>query len=343
MMQALQKTTAAFGLELREVPVPHAPANGEVIVEVAAAGICGSDVHIYDWSGGYDFLKSAFPVTIGHEFSGRVLEVGHGVDMLRMGQPVVVIPSVECGVCEACRAGRMDACRDRRGIGMLRDGGFARTVRVPAANCLTLPEGIDLGVAALGEPLSIAMSAVKTAEVAAGDRVLVMGPGTIGQGIALLSSVRGANVVVVGYDDEDRLKTVRALGIEQTFDLRMHDLAEVKALTDINEFDIVIEATGVPATVQTGLDCLRPSGVFVICGIHGNPVSFDAAKLVRNRHQIRGTYRATRATWSEVRDFVVGHEARLAPMVTHRLPLANAIEGFEMARRKIGSKILLMP
>lgn len=343
MMQALQKTTPAFGLELRDVPAPGAPAEGEVIVEVAAAGICGSDVHIYDWSGGYDFLKPAFPVTIGHEFAGRVVEVGGNAGTLAVGQPVVVIPSVECGVCEACRAGRVDACRDRRGIGMLRDGGFARTARVPAANCLTLPEHMDLGIAALGEPLSIAMSAVKTAEVSAGDRVLVMGPGTIGQGIALVASVRGANVVVVGYDDADRLATVRALGIEQSFDLRAHALAEVKALTGIDEFDTVIEATGVPSTVQAGLDCLRPSGIFVICGIHVKPVSFDAAKLVRNRHQIRGTYRATRATWAEVRDFVVAQQERLAPMITHRLPLADAIAGFEMARQKIGSKILLLP
>jgi threonine 3-dehydrogenase len=342
-MLALQKTTAAFGLELRDVSAPDAPADGDVIVEVAAAGICGSDVHIYDWSGGYDFLTSAFPVTIGHEFAGRVLETGRHVDTLKAGQPVVVIPSVECGVCERCRSGEVDACRDRRGIGMLRDGGFARHVRVPAANCLTLPEGIDLGIAALAEPLAIAMSAIKTAEVGPGDRVLVMGPGTIGQGIALLASVRGADVVVVGYDDADRLATVRALGISQTFDLREQTLDDVKSGTGIDEFDIVIEATGVPSTVQMGLDCLRPSGVFVICGIHGKPVSFDAAKLVRNRHQIRGTYRATRATWAEVRDFVVEHQARIEPMITHRLPLADALTGFEMARQKVGSKILLMP
>lgn len=269
--------------------------------------------------------------------------MGEGVSSLAPGQPVVVIPSVECGVCEACRGGRLDACRDRRGIGMLRDGGFASAVRVPALNCLALPDDLDLGIAALAEPLSIALSALKTAEVAAGDRVLVMGPGSIGQGIALLASLRGASVTVVGYDDAERLATVRALGVERAFDLRVHTLDAVKTLAGVSEFDIVIEATGVPATVQAGLDCLRASGIFVICGIHGKPVSFDAAKLVRNRHQIRGTYRASRATWSEVRDLVVAHAARLAPMITHRLPLANAIEGFEMARTKIGSKILLVP
>ncbi|MFM0736307.1 alcohol dehydrogenase catalytic domain-containing protein [Paraburkholderia xenovorans] len=342
-MQALQKTAAAFGLEFREVPQPAAPAAHEVIVDVVAAGICGSDVHIYDWSGGYDFLKQAFPVTIGHEFAGRIAQVGVDVAGLQAGQPVVVIPSVECGVCEFCSAGRLDECRDRRGIGMLRDGGFARFVRVPALNCLALPDDIDLGIAALCEPLSIGLSGVKAAEVKRGDKVLVMGPGTIGQGIALLARERGAEVVVVGYDDPGRLDGVRALGIDRTLDLKQQPLSDTKQLIGADEFDIVIEATGVPSTVQAGLDLLRPSGVLVICGIHGAPVSFDAAKLVRNRHQIRGTYRASRATWAQVRDFVVEHHAALVPMVTHRLPLADALEGFEMARNKIGSKILLMP
>ncbi|SMG49762.1 zinc-dependent alcohol dehydrogenase [Paraburkholderia susongensis] len=342
-MQALRKTTPEFGLKLCEVAQPASPAAGEVIVDVAAAGICGSDVHIYDWSGGYDFLKKAFPVTIGHEFAGKIAELGADVGALRVGQPVVVIPSVECGACAACVAGRLDECRDRRGIGMLRDGGFARYVSVPAMNCLPLPDTMDLGIAALCEPLSIAMSAIKAAAVAAGDTVLVMGPGTIGQGIGLLAKARGAKVVVAGYDDEDRLRNVNALGIDATLDLKTRPLSDALTLAGVAEFDIVIEATGVPSTVQAGLDLLRPSGVLVICGIHGAPVSFDAAKLVRNRHQIRGTYRASRATWGEVRDFVVAHQAELAPMVTHRLPLTSAIEGFEMARNKIGSKILLMP
>ncbi|EON14066.1 MULTISPECIES: NAD(P)-dependent sugar dehydrogenase [Pandoraea] len=342
-MKALQKTTAAFGLEWRDVPEPGQPGAHDVIVEVTAAGICGSDVHIYDWSGGYDFLRAAFPVTLGHEFAGRVATLGAEVSTLQRGDAVVVIPSVECGVCEYCVSGRVDECRERRGIGMMRDGAFASRVRVPARNCLTLPPGMDAGVASLAEPLSIGMSAVKTAEVHAGDRVLVMGPGTIGQAIAVLAKARGARVALVGHDDAERLATARALGIEATLDLDGAPEGAMRTLLGENEYDIVIEATGVGAAVQAGLDVLRPSGVFVVCGIHGKPISFDGAKLVRLRHQIRGTYRATRATWQEVRDFLVENHAALGPMVTHRLPLAQAIEGFEMARNKIGSKIVLVP
>lgn len=342
-MQALQKTTAAFGLEWRDVPEPTAPAAGEVIIDVTAAGICGSDVHIYDWSGGYDFLRSAFPVTLGHEFSGRVAQLGAGVDSVKLGDQVFVIPSVECGKCAFCLAGNLDECRDRRGIGMMRDGGFAKHVRVPAFNCLVLPDEIDAGVASLAEPLSIGMSAIKTAEVAAGDRVLVMGPGTIGQAIAVLAKSRGAHVAVVGHGDTERLATVRALGIDATLDLAGAPADAMRSLLGGTEYDIVIEATGAGPAVQAGLDVLRPSGVFVVCGIHGKPISFDGAKLVRQRHQIRGTYRAMRATWQEVRDFLIASHTSLAPMVTHRLPLDQAIEGFEMALNKVGSKIVLMP
>lgn len=153
-MRALQKTAPAFGLEWRDIPTPNHAQPDEVIVAVTAAGVCGSDVHIYEWSGGYDFLTQAMPVTIGHEFAGMVAAIGSGVTGLRVGQAIVVIPSVECGVCEHCTEGRLDDCRDRRGIGMQRDGGFAQFAQVPAQNCLTLPDGFDPGIAALCEPLS---------------------------------------------------------------------------------------------------------------------------------------------------------------------------------------------
>ena len=291
-MLALQKTKPEFGLDLIQVEAPGAPSHDEVIVEVAAAGICGSDIHIYDWSDGYDFLKSAFPVTIGHEFAGKIDRTGVDVRTLHIGESVVVIPSVECGVCRYCVANRLDECRDRRGIGMMRHGGFARYVRVPAINCLPIPHDMDLGIAALCEPLSIGLSAIDAGEVKAGDKILVMGPGTIGQGIALLAKQRGADVVVAGYDDAARLSVLSELGLEKVIDLKDGPLSRALILAECSEFDVVIEASGAASTVQAGLDVLRPSGIIVVCGIHAKPIEFDGAKLVRNRHQIRGTYRA---------------------------------------------------
>src|SRR5512147_2055396 len=142
-MQALQKTAPTFGLELRDVPEPPTPAPGEVIVAVAAAGICGTDLHIYEWTAGYEAMEPAMPVTLGHEFSGTIAAVGADVRAVEEGAVVAVRPSVVCGRCPACLAGDADLCTQRKGIGVTRDGGLARYVRVPAENCVIAPQGLD--------------------------------------------------------------------------------------------------------------------------------------------------------------------------------------------------------
>lgn len=342
-MKALQKTEPAFGLQWREVPAPEIDLDDDVIVRVEAAGICGSDLHIYEWTGGYDFLTPAMPVTIGHEFAGVVMAKGRSVEGLALGQRVVVIPSVECNVCAHCLAGRIDDCQTRRGIGMLRDGAFADRVKVPARNCLPLPHGFDASIAALCEPLSIALSAVETGEVRAGDNVLVLGPGSIGQAIALFAQDKGAHVVVAGFDDAARLASVRALGIERTADLKHQSPRDAIALLGTEAVDIVFEAAGVQSAFDSGLEVLRASGVMVLCGIHAQNVAFDGASFVRMRHQIRGTYRASRRMWGDVVAFVVRNEARLKAMISHRLPLRAALDAFELARAKVGGKIVLVP
>lgn len=167
-MKALRKLAPAPGLLLCDIPRPPPPGPGEVLVRVEAAGICGSDLHIEDWSGGYEFITAAMPVTLGHELAGRVVDSGE--PGLPAGTPVVVIPSVTCGRCAACLGDDRDRCLDRRGIGMTREGGFAPFVLAPARNCLPLPPGFDPAIAALTEPLVIGARAVAVGGVAPGDR-----------------------------------------------------------------------------------------------------------------------------------------------------------------------------
>src|SRR5688500_6326894 len=133
-MLALQKIEPAFGLALHDVPMPE-PGLGEVMVEVKATGVCGTDLHIYEWTTGYEVMASRMPVTIGHELAGTVAAIGPGVTGLVEGMSVAARPSVVCGRCPACLAGNSDACGNRVGIGIARDGGFARFVAVPAENC----------------------------------------------------------------------------------------------------------------------------------------------------------------------------------------------------------------
>jgi threonine 3-dehydrogenase len=344
-MKALQKTHPAFGLELRDVAQPELPGAGEVIVEVQATGLCGTDLHIYEWTSGYEAMTKAMPVTLGHEFSGTIAAVGPGVQGMPIGALVAVRPSVVCGRCPACLAGNADACANRKGIGVTRDGGLAKLVSVPGENCIVVPAGLDADVVALTEPMTVSAEAVNTGEVRKGDRVLVLGPGNIGQGAALFAREAGAaQVVVVGKDDALRLDVLRHMGFSDTVDLGERTLADALAsyLTH-GKFDVVVEATGVPAVVQQGLDVLRKRGILVACGIHPRPVSVNLTRLVRDQQQIRGSYRAPLTTWSRVIAFLSQHAELVRHMITHKVPLERALDGFELARNKAASKVLIVP
>jgi threonine 3-dehydrogenase len=342
-MLALRKVAPVFGLEYREVARPSDPAEGEVIVAVGATGVCGTDVHIYEWTAGYEIMKAAMPVTLGHEFAGTVAAVGRGIVGLKEGMQVAVRPSVVCGQCARCRAGDSDNCTQRLGLGVTRDGALASHVRVPAENCIAVPDEMPIDIAALSEPMTVCAEAVDNAGITPGDRVLVLGPGNIGQGAALLARAAGADVTVVGRGDEARLASLRRMGFDKLVDIgeRTFDEALAPALKD-GRFDAVIEATGVPPVVQQGLDVLKKRGIMVIVGIHPKPVPVNLTHLVRQHQQIRGSYRAPIGTWRRVVDFLNAHASIAAEMISHRLPLERAVEGIELSRSRGASKVMVV-
>jgi len=341
---ALRKTSPGFGLSLDEVPDAHPPGPGEVVVEIEAAGVCGSDVHAYEWTEGYGFMAPHLPVVMGHELAGRIARTGTGSGF-EAGACVCVVPFTACGACPECRAGEPRDCSRRETIGITRDGGFARRVRVPARNCIQLPDNVDTEVGALAEPLGVALEAVLTAGVGVGDTVLVLGPGTIGQGIALMGRLAGAaRVLVAGRADEPRFAVLRALGFDALLDVSEAPLVEqVMALTGGRRVDAVIEATGVPASVNDGLSVLKRGGVLVAAGIHAAPLTLPITEFVRMRHQLRATLGAARSTWTRVLAHLERDPEAFRPMITHRLPLSRGLEGFELARQRAASKVLLKP
>lgn len=341
-MLALRKLAPKSGLDFADVPEPE-PAADEVLVAVRAAGICGSDLHIDDWTSSYRFMAPTLPVTLGHEFCGEVVALGRNVRELMIGDMVVVMPSVTCGICDKCKAGLFEQCGRRRGIGISRDGAFAGHVAVPERNCLAVPPDLDPAVAALTEPLTVALNAVARGGVRQGARVLVMGPGTIGQGIALMARSAGAkDIVVVGKDDGPRLDIVRRLGFKSAIDLT-HDGPATLVEAAGPGFDVVFEATGSPSVVQLALDRLRPGGKLVIAGIHDTPPTFDATRLVRNQLGIVGAYRAPLGVWPKVIDVLVSAPNRFGAMISHRMRLAQGLDGFAIAHRREASKIVLIP
>jgi threonine 3-dehydrogenase len=334
-MLAIRKAAPEPGLVCREVEAPVLGRDDEVLVRVEAVGICGTDLHIADWTPGYEAMASAMPVTLGHEFAGRV-ERGPSEWIWRR---VVVRPSVTCGRCEGCRQRGEDGCTARTGIGIRRNGGFASLVSVPARNCVAVPDGLDPELAALTEPLTVAAQAVARAGTVEGKRVLVLGPGPIGLGVALFAERAGAAALTIaGRDDAARLACARALGFADTRDA----LADDEPLAPAG-FDVIFEATGVPEVASAAQRLLAPGGVLVICGIHARPASFDLTAMVRLEQSVVGSYRAPVARWSEVVAAIAAAPERFRKLISHRLPLSEALDGFALMRSRAAIKVMLQP
>jgi threonine dehydrogenase-like Zn-dependent dehydrogenase len=343
-MLSLRKTRPAFGLDLDEIPDPPGPGPGEVTLRVEHAGICGSDVHAYEWTDGYGFMVPHLPVVMGHEFAGHVVAAGRGAGIAE-GARVTVMPGITCGVCANCQRGDTRNCLHRSAIGLTRPGAFAPFVTVPAANCLALPPGVDTELGALAEPLCVGCEAVLTGDIGLGDTVLVMGPGTIGQAAALMAQAAGAGrVLVAGRSDAPRFAVLRALGLPDVLDVADGPLPDLLlAATGGRKVDVVIEATGYPPSILDGLAVLRTGGVLVVAGIHPGPVALPLTDFVRARQQLRATHGAGRTTWDRVLTLLGRDPERFRPMISHRLSLDDALNGFELARQRAASKVMLAP
>ena len=340
-MLTIRKLGPGAGAAVEDCAQAAPPAAAQITIAVRAAGICGSDVHAWAWDAGYDFMTPHLPLTLGHEFAGHVVALGEGVDHLALGDAVVCWPTITCGTCASCRAGSPGDCAQRRVIGLHRDGGFASHVTLPAANALPLPAGLPMDVAALAEPLAVAVHAVDLAEPGFGTKIMVMGPGMIGLCAALVAQDRGADVLLAGHGDQPRLDLARRMGIRRTLDLATDGAAAT--LDGFAPLDAVIEATGNPATIDQGLSLLRQGGIMVVAGIHGGPVTFDINRLVRGKKQLRGSHDTTPRAFREAIGRLAADPDRFAPLITHRLPLSRAEEGFALARQRSALKVLLIP
>jgi threonine 3-dehydrogenase len=312
------------------------------VIDIEATGICGTDVHIDHWTAGYESMTRAMPVTIGHETCGRVTACGPGVDETLVGQRVTIRPSVLCHSCAACVRGDFDNCTGRRGVGIGRNGAFAPKLLVPAENCVSVPEGMDAEIAALTEPMTVCKEAVDTAGDVLGTRVLVLGPWTSGQGLALFAEAAGAaQVVVAGRDDGPRLDRVRALGFSQTVDTVEQGMrTALQPWLQDGGFDVIFEATGAPSVVPEALGVLNKRGRLVVVGIHPAPAQVDLTALVRNHQQILGSYRAPVDTWPQVLAFLAAHTERVRGLISHRRPLSDAVAAVSLAGATQASKVM---
>ncbi len=344
-MLALRKTKPFPGIELLDIPEPPPPGRGEVLIEIAATGLCGTDLHIDEWAPMYQsFMGKALPVTIGHETAGHIVKVGAEIATLKEGDAVAVNPAVACGTCASCMAGITDDCRNRQAIGLIRDGGCARYMLAPADYCYRLPSSMPAELGALVEPLTTSAHALATADMTAGKRVIVFGPGPIGQGAAILARQMGAaDVVIVGMHDESRLATLGQIGFTHLIDLA--EAGASQRLTEIaaDGFDIAIEAAGAPAVVDQALSVLKPWGILAVAGMPEGDASFNILRVVRNRLQIRGVSRTPKSAWTIVLDAMGKEPEAFAPIISHRIALQDATHALELCHSRQASKVLVIP
>lgn len=267
MAKAIVKmATGVGGVELREFTTA-APGPGEAKIEVAVAGICGTDLHILDGE-----WPTKPPVVMGHEVSGTVVECGEGVAEMWFGARVVPEVLIADGTCEHCLRGQRTLCVNRRAIGRLADGGFTRFMNIPVANLHRIPDRLGLIEAALAEPLACVLGAMAfPPEISPSDRVLVTGPGTIGLLAAQVARLAGAKVTVVGTPhDTSRLATAQELGFTVMGAEAIVDASEVE-----DRFDVVIECAGVATAANLMLRACARGGKYIQLGIFGGAVPIE--------------------------------------------------------------------
>jgi L-iditol 2-dehydrogenase len=306
------------------------PGPGEALLDVHGAGVCGTDLHIEAAE-----YASAPPVTMGHEVSGVVREVGDGVDAGLIGARVVSETYFStCGVCEWCRGGRRNLCPERRSIGSFVDGGFAPRLVVPAGNLHLIPDWLDEHAAVLLEPLACVTNCLlDPPKVAEGDRVLVTGPGPVGLLAAQVARALGGSVLLVGLpSDATRLAVGRALGL-QTTDAVPGDVG----------FDVAIECSGSAGGAAACLDAAGRRARYVQVGVFGGPVTVPLDRVFEKELVVTSGLASTPSSWLSALELVDSRRVQLEPLVSEVVPLAAWERVFADLRAGLGVKVVFDP
>lgn len=341
-MKALVKYKDGPGnMELRDIPEPE-PGPGQVKIEVKEAGICGSDLHIYNSD---IAIAMKPPVVPGHEFSGVVSAVGEGVTKFKPGDRVVSeAVYFYCWDCLYCRQGYYNLCINKRSLGYWYNGAFEKYTIVEEKNAHILPDDIDFLTGAMLEPLACCTHAIyDCCHVEAGDVVLVSGPGAVGLTAAQVAKAEGAKVIVTGTDvDEERLQAAKTLGIDYTINVQQQELKKlVNELTDGYGVDVVLECSGSEAGIRSGLEMIKKRGWFCQIGLTGKPITFDIETICYKELHFSGSMASRYLNWEKGIKLIQQGLVKLAPLASHHLPLEEWETAFQMFREKKGLKLIL--
>jgi threonine 3-dehydrogenase len=338
-MRALVKSAAGPGLEMRDVPEPAMSLN-DVRIGVERTGICGTDLHIESWDP-WAARTIQTPLIVGHEFVGRVLEVGANVTDLEPGDLVSGEGHVVCGRCRHCRAGRWHLCANTVGLGVNRDGAFAEQVVLPVTNVWHHWPGVDPEVAAIFDPFGNAVHTALSFPVL-GEDVLVVGAGPIGLMAAAVARHAGARYVVVSEPNPFRRELATRMGATRVVDPGKETLADVqRALGMVEGFDVVLEMSGNATAMRDALVHMAHGGGMAILGIPTDEITIDMAKVVFNQLTLRGIYgREMYETWYQM-SVMLQSGLDIRPVITHRFAAGDHEAAFAAARGGDSAKVIM--
>lgn len=340
-MKAVMKASPAPGLEMRTVPDP-VPNEGEVILQVKATSLCGTDNHIYNWDS-WAQQRIRPPRILGHEMYGEIVSLGKNVTSVKVGDRVAAESHVTCGKCFQCRTGHAHVCKNYTILGIDRDGSFAQFVSLPEQVCWKTAAEIPPELACLQESLGNSVHAVLTEDIT-GHTMLVTGCGPTGLFAIAVARTAGASTILATDVSAYRLELARKVGADVAFNPLTTNPDVILEHTGGEGVDSALEMSGHPASVQTCLKYVKNAGRVVLFGIPDKQVSIDLAQhVIFKGLRIEGiTGRRLFDTWYRLAGlFRAGLDIK--PILTHTLPLANFDQGFELIRGGQCGKVVLLP
>jgi threonine 3-dehydrogenase len=340
-VKALRKLEKGPGLSIEDIAVPEIGPH-DCLIEIDRAAICGTDLHIYEWDP-WSAGRIKPPVTTGHEFMGRIVELGKEVTHLPKGMRVTAEGHIICGYCKYCRTGNGHVCENVKIIGVDREGAFTRYLSMPAANIWPIHEKIDDKYGSIFDPLGNAVHSVRAQDIA-GKNVLITGAGSIGLFSIPVAKAFGATKVIVVEPVELKRKLAYECGADLCIDPSSSD-AKDQVLQESNGIgpEILIEMSGNQHALRFGLEVLQNGGEAALLGIPSRPVELDVNRLIIFKSiTIRGINgRLMFKTWYDSEQFLLKHASEIDPILTHTFPITEFEQGFQLLKDGKAGKISL--
>ncbi len=338
-MKALVKKEAKVGLWLEEVPEPRIGIN-DVLIRIDRTGICGTDLHIYEWN---DWARKAIqtPLVAGHEFVGEIVEVGSNVAGFRPGNIVSAEGHVVCGRCRNCLAGRRHLCKDTKGIGVNRPGAFAEYISVPVTNVWLHKDDMDREVASIFDPFGNAVHTALSFDVL-GEDVLITGAGPIGIMAAAVVKHAGARFVVITDLNEYRLELARRMGVTYAHNIKNGSIRDMQKQLGMKEgFDVGLEMSGNESAFREMIENMCHGGKIALLGLPSRSIEIDWNTVIFNMLTIKGIYgREMYETWYKM-SVMLESGLDIKPVITHRYHFTEFEKGFEAMHSGQSGKVVL--